>query len=130
MPFCINNVLPQSLPDGFFQGFASPKGPESDDSRDDFALTGLFGIPKACEFDPHLALVEICSRLADKGHGFAPSTIWRLLDRHNYTVKKTAHAGEQQSDDVNAALEACFKGQDSLRLSGCSSLKNAAPTPR
>jgi transposase len=35
-----------------------------------------------------LTLVEIRNRLADDGHVFAPATIWRLLDRHNYTVKK------------------------------------------
>jgi len=33
-------------------------------------------------------LVEIAERLAEEGHVFAPSTIWRLLDRHDYTVKK------------------------------------------
>ena len=35
-----------------------------------------------------LTLVEIADRLAEEGHVFAPATIWRLLDRHNYTVKK------------------------------------------
>jgi len=35
-----------------------------------------------------LTLVEIRDRLAAEGHGFAPSTIWRLLDRHDYTLKK------------------------------------------
>jgi len=35
-----------------------------------------------------LTLVEIAARLAEEGHIFAPATIWRLLDRHNYTVKK------------------------------------------
>ena len=35
-----------------------------------------------------LTLVEIAARLAKDGHVFAPATIWRLLDRHNYTVKK------------------------------------------
>ena len=35
-----------------------------------------------------LTLVEIADRLAGEGHVFAPVTIWRLLDRHNYTVKK------------------------------------------
>lgn len=35
-----------------------------------------------------LTLVEIAARLADEGHVFATATIWRLLDRHNYTVKK------------------------------------------
>ena len=35
-----------------------------------------------------LTLVEIRNRLAEEGYVFAPATIWRLLDRHNYTVKK------------------------------------------
>ncbi len=35
-----------------------------------------------------LTLVEIADRLAEEGHVFAPATIWRLLDRHNYTVNK------------------------------------------
>lgn len=35
-----------------------------------------------------LTLVEIATRLADEGHVFATATIWRLMDRHNYTVKK------------------------------------------
>ena len=35
-----------------------------------------------------ITLAEIADRLADEGHVFALSTIWRLLDRHNYTVKK------------------------------------------
>ena len=35
-----------------------------------------------------ITLVEIAARLALQGHVFAPSTIWRLLDRHDYTVKK------------------------------------------
>jgi len=35
-----------------------------------------------------LTLEEIRNRLAKDGHVFALSTIWRLLDRHDYTVKK------------------------------------------
>ena len=35
-----------------------------------------------------ITLVEIADRLAAEGHVFAPSTIWRLLDRHDYTHKK------------------------------------------
>ena len=35
-----------------------------------------------------ITLVEIADRLAAEGHVFAPATIWRLLDRHDYTVKK------------------------------------------
>jgi transposase len=35
-----------------------------------------------------ITLVEIADRLAADGHIFAPATIWRLLARHDYTVKK------------------------------------------
>ena len=35
-----------------------------------------------------ITLVEIADRLAAEGHSFAPATIWRLLDRHDYTLKK------------------------------------------
>jgi len=35
-----------------------------------------------------LTLVEIRNRLAEEGHVFATATIWRLLERHNYTAKK------------------------------------------
>ena len=40
------------------------------------------------EEERDLTLVEIAARLADEGHVFAPATIWRLLDRHDYTLKK------------------------------------------
>lgn len=35
-----------------------------------------------------ITLVEIAERLAADGHDFAPATIWRLLDRHDYTLEK------------------------------------------
>ena len=35
-----------------------------------------------------ITLAEIAGRLVEEGHVFALSTIWRLLDRHDYTVKK------------------------------------------
>ncbi len=37
---------------------------------------------------PDITLVEIADRLASEGHVFAPATVWRLLGRHGYTVKK------------------------------------------
>ncbi|WP_370458762.1 helix-turn-helix domain-containing protein [Asaia sp. As-1742] len=40
-----------------------------------------------------ISLIELADRLATRHGGrFAPSTIWRCLDRHAMTVKKTAHA--------------------------------------
>ncbi len=40
------------------------------------------------DVEPDLTLVEIRDRLAKQGQVFSPSTIWRLLDRHGYTLKK------------------------------------------
>ena len=38
--------------------------------------------------DKDITIPEICGRLKERGHLFATSTIWRLLDRHDYTLKK------------------------------------------
>ncbi len=59
------------------------------------------------------------SELADllkREHGasFAPSTIWRFLNRHGMTLKKTAHAREQDRPDVAARREAWFEAQPEL----------------
>lgn len=49
-------------------------------------------------------------------HGLrvAPSTIWRLLDRHDMTYKKTAHAAEQQRPDVLRGRQTWFEAQIDL----------------
>jgi transposase len=50
-----------------------------------------------------ITLAEIAEHVARKhGARFAPSTIWRFLDRHAQTFKKTAHASEQERPDVVA----------------------------
>jgi hypothetical protein len=50
-----------------------------------------------------ITLVEIGEHLAARhGERFVPSTIWRCLDRHGQTLKKTAHASEQARPDVAA----------------------------
>ncbi len=74
-----------------------------------------------------LTLAEIRDRLAQEGHHVSITAIWRLLKRHDYTVKKkTAHADEQEREDVKAARYAWFEGQDDLDparlffLPGCS----------
>ena len=54
-----------------------------------------------------MPLVEIAEMLeAEMGASFAPSSVWRFLDRHAITFKKTAHAAEQDRPDVAAAREA------------------------
>jgi transposase len=49
-------------------------------------------------------------------HGavFAASTIWRFLDRHAMTLKKMAHASEQERPDVAAQRHAWFDAQPDL----------------
>ena len=56
---------------------------------------------------PDMTLVQIAEMLeAETGASFAPSSVWRFLDRHAITFKKTAHAAEQDRPDVAAAREA------------------------
>ena len=51
-----------------------------------------------------MPLVEIAEMLeAETGASFAPSSVWRFLDRHAITFKKTAHAAELDRPDVAAA---------------------------
>ena len=51
-------------------------------------------------------------------HGLkvAPSTIWRLLDRHDMTFKKTAHTAEQQRPDVLRRRQAWVDAKINLEL--------------
>lgn len=53
---------------------------------------------------PDITLEEIAAHL-HQAHGetFVVSTIWRCLDRHGLTFKKTAHASEQERADVALA---------------------------
>ena len=62
-----------------------------------------------------ITLVEL-AELLEREHGerFAPSTIWRFLDRRDLTFKKTAHASEQARPDVAARREAWFAQQPDL----------------
>ena len=53
---------------------------------------------------PDMTLVQIAEMLeAETGASFAPSSVWRFLDRHAITFKKSAHAAEQDRPDVAAA---------------------------
>ncbi len=64
---------------------------------------------------PDITLAEIAACL-EEVHGLrvAPSTVWRLLDRHGMTFKKTAHASEQQRPDVLARRQAWAEAQPGL----------------
>ena len=62
-----------------------------------------------------ITLVELAAMLErDHGAVFAPSTIWRFLDRHGMTFKKTAHASEQERPDVAKRRSAWFDAQPDL----------------
>ncbi|WP_236549625.1 IS630 family transposase [Novosphingobium sp. TCA1] len=63
-----------------------------------------------------ITLIELAEMLrSEHGAAFAPSTIWRFLDRHSMTIsKKTAHASEQERPDVLARRRAWFKAQPDL----------------
>jgi transposase len=69
----------------------------------------------AIEAKVDITLVEI-AELLEREHSarFAPSTIWRFLDRRRITFKKTAHASEQQRPDVARRRQAWFNAQPDL----------------
>ena len=45
---------------------------------------------------------------------FGASTVWRCLERHGITFKKTAHAAEQERPDIAARRRAWFAAQPDL----------------
>lgn len=59
------------------------------------------------ESQADITLVELAEMLrSEDGALFAPSTIWRFLDRHSMTLKKTAHVSEEDRPDVLARRRA------------------------
>jgi transposase len=40
------------------------------------------------EAEKDITIKEIRAKLAEEGHAFSHGAVWRLLDRHGYTVKK------------------------------------------
>jgi transposase len=62
------------------------------------------------ERTPDIALAEIAEQLqADRSVRAAPATIWSFLDKRRLTFKKTAHASEQERDDIRAARALWFE---------------------
>ena len=62
-----------------------------------------------------ISLVELAELLRrDHGLPVAPSTVWRFLKRHDITIKKTAHASEQDRPDVAERRQAWFDSQPDL----------------
>ena len=69
----------------------------------------------AVEAAVDITLVELAALLRrEHGASFAPSTIWRFLDRRRMTLKKTAHASEQHRPDVAARRRAWSEAQPGL----------------
>lgn len=70
---------------------------------------------------PDLTIMELREKIRERhGLGFGYATVWRFLARHGITrKKKTGHASEQESEDVEVAREEWFEGQldlDPLKL--------------
>ena len=65
----------------------------------------------AVEAKPDVTLVELREFLAEHGASLALSTIWRFFARHKITLKKSAHAAEQDRPDILARRRAWFDGQ-------------------
>jgi transposase len=91
---------------------AKPKGGDLRSHRIEAYRDVILG---AFEAAVDITLVEL-SELLKREHGasFAPNTIWRFLDRHGMTIKKTAHASEQDRPDVAERREAWFEAQPDL----------------
>ena len=67
------------------------------------------------EAQKDISLVEVAGLLRSRhGASFAASTVWRCLDRHAVTFKKTAHAAEQGWPDIAACRRAWFAAQPDL----------------
>ena len=85
------------------------------DKRSHWLETHAAAILAWSEETPDITLAEIVAHLQQQ-HGFAvaPSTVWRLLDRHGLSFKKKAHATEQQRPDVWQRRLAWFEAQPEL----------------
>src|SRR3954447_11641844 len=61
----------------------------------------------AIEAEVDITLVELAELLCNQhGASFAPSTVWRFLDRHDLTFKKNSARQEQERPDVAARRQA------------------------
>ena len=91
---------------------AKPKGGDQQSHRIEAYRAVILA---AIDAQIDITLVEL-AELLHREHraAFAPSTIWRFLDRHAITFKKTAHASEQARSDVAARRRAWFDSQPDL----------------
>ncbi|GBQ89919.1 hypothetical protein [Asaia krungthepensis] len=71
----------------------------------------------AIEAEDDISRIELAEKpAAEHRVRFAPGVIWRCLDRHDMTVKKTVHASEQARPNVAERRAAWFDNQSDLDL--------------
>jgi transposase len=88
-------------------------------------------IMNAIEAKPDMTLAEIAEMLESEHlASFAPSSIWRFLDRHSVTFKKSARATEQDRPDVAAARQAWRKPAPQQIPTSWFSSTRPAPRPK
>lgn len=61
--------------------------------------------------DADSTLAELQAALAEKGHRFSVSAIWCFFARRRITLKKSAHAAEQDRPDILKRREDWFESQ-------------------
>jgi transposase len=85
------------------QGDVAPKRPGGD-RKSGHIEAGADFLLGAVAKTPDVTLVELQEKLKARGVSAGIGTLWRFFDRRRFTFKKkTAHAAEQQRDDVKAA---------------------------
>jgi transposase len=94
---------------------ASCAKPKGDDQRSHRIEAHRAVIPAAINAQVDITRVELAKLLRrDHRVSFAPSGIWRSLDRHAITIEKTVHVSEQARSDVAARHSAWFDNQPDL----------------
>ena len=89
--------------------------PQGGDTRSHHIEAFRNVILAAIKAQKDMTLIELAEMLATRhGVSFAASTMWRFLDRHAMTLKKTAHVAEQERPDVAARRKAWFIAQPDL----------------
>lgn len=89
--------------------------PQGGDKRSQRIEACREAILAAIDDQDDITLVELAEFLkAEHAAVFAPSTIWRFLDRHSMALKKTAHTSEQDRPDVLTRRRTRFKAQPDL----------------
>ncbi len=89
-------------------------GQQGGDRRSGRIETQTVFILSECEAKSAVTLSELQTRLAARGVRVGIGTLWRFFDRRRITLKKTAHAAEQERPDVAAARAAWIAEQPDL----------------